>query len=211
MPHKTPSELESFLAHYRLSMRIEFDGANKVARVFSACLPGMRVDGGRKSTIVIAHSASPAAAVSALAGNLKDTSLRADDGAKRMVFPTDLDAGSLVNKLTPITEVEKLALGYLTDVAVRMAVAFSVTREGQDGLWHATMGASLVNTVGDEPFVGPITIVNERPLRAMEEIAWKLGGRRLLRRDMEFRAPVLPNVRHAHQEEIRTVKKTPGK
>jgi hypothetical protein len=41
----------------------------------------------------------------------------------------------------------------------------------------------------------------------MKDIAWQLGGKLLLRRDMEFHAPVLPNVRHTLQEEIRAKQK----
>jgi hypothetical protein len=210
MPYDTPTALETFLEHHHISMRIEFDGANQTGRIFSACLLGMRARDPEKSPFVIAHSNSPAAAVAGLANALRGKSLRAEDESKSLVFPVDLQAASLVMRLEPVTEVEKLALSYLTDVAVRMLVAFSLTREGYDNLWRAAMGASLLPTEGNEQRVGPISAVNEYPLLAIRDIAWNLGGKRLLRRDMEFHAPVLPNVRHTLMEEIRAMRTNRG-
>ena len=209
MPYETPTELEAFLEHHHISMRIEFDGANKEERIFSACLPGMRVagTGTGKSPFIIARGTTPAAAVAALANALKGKVLRSEDESKRADFPNELHAESLVKKLEPVTEVEKLALSYVTDVATRMVVAFSLTREAYDNLWRATMGASLLQTEEKGRLLVPISIENGNPLLAIKDIAWQLGGRLLLRRDMEFHAPVLPNVRHTLQEEIRAKQK----
>jgi len=191
-------------------MRIEFDGANKEERIFSACLPGMRVTdtGAGKSPFIIARGATPAIAVAALANALKGKALRSDDESKRADFPNELHAESLVKRLEPVTEVEKLALSYVTDVATRMVVAFSLTREAYDNLWRATMGASLLQTEEKGRLLVPISIENGNPLLAIKDIAWQLGGKLLLRRDMEFHAPVLPNVRHTLQEEMRARKNT---
>ena len=210
MPYEIPTALEAFLEHHHLSMRIEFDGANKEERIFSACLPGMRVTdtGAGKSPFIIARGATPAIAVAALANALKGKALRSDDESKRADFPNELHAESLVKRLEPVTEVEKLALSYVTDVATRMVVAFSLTREAYDNLWRATMGASLLQTEEKGRLLVPISIENGNPLLAIKDIAWQLGGKLLLRRDMEFHAPVMPNVRHTLQEEIRAMKKT---
>jgi hypothetical protein len=209
MSYETPTTLEAILEYHHISMRIEFDGANKEEHVFSACLPGMRVSGAEKgrSPFIIARGATPAIAVAALANALKGKELRSDDESKRADFPEDLNAASLVKKLEPVTEVEKLAISYVTDVATRMVVAFSLTREAYDSLWRATMGASLLQSEEKGRLVVPISIENENPLLAMKDIAWQLGGKLLLRRDMEFHAPALPNVRHTLQEEIRAKRK----
>ena len=209
MPDKTPTALESILDYHHISMRIEFDGANKKERVFSACLPGMKVPGPRMggSAFVFAHATTPATAVSALAKALQGRTLQSDDESKRVEFPDDLDAASLVRKLEPGTEVERLAVNYVADVAVRMVVPFSLTREAYDDLWVATMGASMLQTESKGQLLVPISTENEKPLLAIKDIAWQLDGKLLCRREMEFHAPVLPNVRHTLQEEIRAGKK----
>jgi hypothetical protein len=205
--------MEAILDRNHISMRIEFDGASKQARIFSACLPEMRAacPGAGKSPFVIAHNTSPASAVAGLASALKGRVLRVADESRRVSFPRELDALSLMRKLEPATEAEKLALRYLTDVAVRMLVAFSLTREPYDNLWRATMGASLVQKEGDAQLHVPISIADEHPLLAIKDIARQLGGKTLLRRDMEFHAPALQKVRHTLLEEIRNMKKGSGK
>jgi len=213
MPFKTPTALDAFLDYNHISMRIEFDGSSRKGRVFSACLPDMRVAGSRpgESPFIIAHCTTPATAVSALAKALEGKTLRSDDESKQADFPNELDAESLVRKLEPGTEVERLALSYVTDVAIRMVVPFSVTRKAFDNLWLATMGASMLQTESKRQFLVPISVENEHPLLAIKDIAWQLGGKSLSRREMEFHAPVLPNVRHTLQEEIRAGKIQQGK
>ena len=144
MPYLTSTALEVFLEYHHISMRIEFDGANKTERVFSACLPGMKAvaAGSGKPLFLMAHCPTPAMAVTALAKALEGKVLRSDDGVKRVDFPAALDAESLVRKLEPATDVEKLALSYVTDIAVQMLVPFSLTREAYDNVWLATMSAS---------------------------------------------------------------------
>jgi hypothetical protein len=194
-------------------MRIEFDGANKRERVFSACLLGMKVAGSEpgRSPFLFAHSVTPAAAVSALARALEGKVLQSDDRVKRAEFPVDLDAESLTRKLRPGTEVENLALSYVTDIAIQMLVPFSLTRQAYDNLWLATMGASMMQKESEGHLLVPISAENEQPLLAIKDIAWQLGGKMLSRREMEFHAPVLPVVRHTLQEELRAgEKKQPG-
>jgi hypothetical protein len=142
---------------------------------------------------------------------LEGKTLRSDDESKQADFPNELDAESLVRKLEPGTEVERLALSYVTDVAIRMVVPFSITRKAFDNLWLATMGASMLQTESKRQFLVPISVENEHPLLAIKDIAWQLGGKSLSRREMEFHAPVLPNVRHTLQEEIRAGKIQQGK
>ena len=207
---KEPTALDAFLECHHLSMRIEFDGANKSERIFSACLPGMKMPdlGPGKSAFVIAHCATPATAVAALARALKGKTLRSDDGFKRADFPNELDAETLVRKLEPSTEVERQALIYVTDVAIRMLVPFSLSREAYDNLWLATIGASMIETGANRQLTVPISIVNENPLLAVRDMAWQLGGKLLFRREMEFHAPVLPRILHTLQEEIQTGEKS---
>ena len=197
--------LEAFLENHHLPMRIEFDGSNKEGIVFSACLPGMKIGALRagQSPFVIAHCRTPATAVAALAKALEGKTLQSDDESKRAAFPGSLEAESLVRKLEPSTEVETLALEYVIDVAVRMVVPFSLTREPYDNLWLATMGASMLQTEAKRQLLVPISVENERPLLAIKDIVWELGGRLLYRRGMEFHAPALPDVRYTLQEEIR--------
>ena len=205
MPYRTSTALEAFLEYHHLPLRIEFDGANRTERVFSACLPGMKMPGSRmgKSLFVFAHCTTPATAVSALAEALQGKTLRSEDESKRADFPVELDAESLVKKLEPSTEVERLALSFVTDLAIKMVVPFSLTREAYDNHWLASMSASMLQKGSERPFLVPISAGNERPLLAVKEIAWQLGGKVLSRREMEFHAPVMPNVRHTLQEEIR--------
>jgi hypothetical protein len=209
MTFEMQTTLEAFLEYHHISMRIEFDGSNKVERVFSACLPGMRVVGSEsgKSPFLSAHGTTPALAVSALAAALESKVLRSDDGAKRVDFPPELNAESMVKKLEPGTDVERLALGYVADIAIRMVVPFSLTREAYDNLWLATMGASMLQTESKRQLLVPISAENEHPLLAIKDIAWQLGGKLLSRREMEFHAPSMPNARHTLQEEIRAGKK----
>jgi len=209
MAYVTPTALETLLEYHHISMRIEFDGANKTERVFSACLPGMKVIGSEpgKSPFLFAHSTTPATVIAALAKALEGKSLRSDDGAKRADFPEELDAESLVRKLEPGTDVERLALGYVADIAIKMVVPFSLTRAAYDNLWVATMGASMLQTDSQRQLLVPISAENEHPLLAIKDIAWQLGGRLLSRREMEFHAPSLPSVRHTLQEELRAGEK----
>jgi hypothetical protein len=207
---KTPAALETFLEFHHIPMRIEFDGSNSTECVYSACLPGMKVTGLRlgKSPFIIAHCTTPATAVAALAKALEGKTLRTDDEFKRAEFPVLLDAQSLVEKLEPGTEVERLALSYVTDVAIRMVVPFSITREAYDNVWLATMGASMLQTELKRQLMVPISVENEYPLLAVKDIAWQLGGRLLHRREMEFQAPVLPNAHYTLQEEVRVGEKS---
>jgi hypothetical protein len=210
MPDKTPTTLEAFLEFHHIQMRIEFDGANKDERVFSACLPGMKVADLRltRSPFVFAHCTTLATAVSTLAKTLEGKTLWSDDGFKRADFPNDLDAQSLVKKLEPATEVESLALGYVLDVSVRMRVPFSLTREAYDNRWLATMGASMLQKESEGQLLIPISVENEHPLMAIKDVAWQLGGKLLHRREMEFHAPVLPDAPHTLQEELRAGEKS---
>jgi hypothetical protein len=208
MPYESPTALEALLEYHHISLRIEFDGSSKQERAFSACLPDMRVAGIQpgESSFLIAHCTTPATAVSALARALEGKTLRSDDESKRVDFPDQLDAESLVRRLEPGTEVERLALSYVTDVAIRMVVPFSITRKAFDNLWLATMGASMLQTESKRQALVPISVENEHPLVAIKDIAWQLGGKSLSRREMEFQAPVMRNVRHTLQEEIRAGK-----
>jgi hypothetical protein len=207
---KTPMALEAFLESHHLSMRIEFDGSNKRGSVFSACLPGMKVAGVEpgKSSLIVAHCGTLGTAVAMLAKALEGKMLQSEDGTKVADFPKKLEAESLVRKLEPDTEVERLALDYVTDVAIRMVVPFSLTREAYDNLWRATMGASMLQTELKRQLLVPISVENEHPLLAIKDIVWQLGGRLLYRRGMEFHAPALPTARYTLQEEIRAGKKS---
>jgi hypothetical protein len=207
---RTSMALEGVLEIHHLAMRIEFDGSNRKERVFSACLPGMKLAGAEpgRSPLILARFGTLGTAIAALAKALEGKTLQSDDGTKRVSFPFKLDVESLVVNLEPDTEVERLALDYVTDVAIRMVVPFSLTREAYDNLWRATMGASMLQTDLRRQLLVPISVVNEHPFLAIKDIAWQLGGRMLYRRGMEFHAPALPNARYTLQEEIHAGKRS---
>ena len=204
---KTPKALEGILEYHHIAMRIEFDGANKKERVFSACLPGMRLAAPKpgQSPFILAHFPVPSEAVSALTKALEGKTLRSEDEFKQVQFPPALDAESMVKKLTPRTEAERQALNFVTDIAVKMVVPFSITREAYDDLWLATMGAGVLQAESgsQRQRLVPIIIGNDDPLVAVEDMARQLSGELLCRREMEFHAPVLPVVRYTLQEELR--------
>jgi hypothetical protein len=149
---------------------------------------------------IIVRSTFPAPAVSVLAGALEGKTLRDDFGIKQVQFPKTINVASLLKKLEPGTEAEMLALQYVTEVAARMAVHFSLTREAYDCRWVVAMSANLLDSAHQR--VVPVSLGNENPLSALKDIARQMSGRLLSSGNRDFRAPVIPSVQLTLQESI---------
>jgi len=201
MPYSSPETLEAFLDCHHVPICIEFDGSKR-EHIFSACVPGMKVArlGQEEPSFIGVRSTTPATVVSVLARALEDEMLQDDHEMKWVRFPKVLEASSLVQKLEPGTEAEMLALQYVTGIATRMGVHFSIKREAYDGRWVATMDVSVMDL--ERQRLIPVSVGNDLPMLALKEMARLLCGGLLSREGQEFRAPVMPSVHLTMQESI---------
>jgi hypothetical protein len=193
--------LETFLDYHHVPICVEFDGS-KAEHLFCASVPGMKlVDLGKGGpSVLVACSTTAAASISVLARELEGKMLQDDNNVRSVQFPKVMDGSSLVKKLEPNTDAEMLTLQYVTEIATRMVVHFSIRREAYDSRWVATIGASLVDL--EQQRMMPVSVGNEYPLAALKVMARQLSGSLLSGKGREFRAPVMPSVQLTIQESI---------